>query len=565
PQATAFDYMAEAKMGFRTRYHVVPFPPTPSQYKNAANTITLSVDAVAKALKKSNLSGNDIDAWFVGTATAPQRAPGIAEYVKSYFSSPSNQSPTYSSTSACVGFNANLEAALAYFNSHPNAQHIVVAHAEVMSQLLFEERDFVPFTTFGDSAAAVVLSRVKTAKKYGVVAIRNNEDIAMLDFLGADAGGNLFMEPRMVKSRAVPNITFTAEQLLKQCKWNIDDLALFVPHQTGNAIVHSVAKNLGVDMAKVYQDVQVNYGNLSGASIPACFDLLDEAGRLKPEDKILTAVAGLGGEFGGFAYIVPPKKSIFSPSLELQGKTMMLTGASGGIGRQIAVSAAKKGADLILLYNSNDVVINELRKNIETEYGTKVSVEKLNLSDASQVDAMVSSVSEKYGKVDYLVVTHAVTGSLSRATKVSNLEYQEVERINYESVSYLCRSMRDFVSESVLITGSVGEDAQFAGSAPYVMSKRSLRGFARNFANEIYLKGVKCVYYLPGLIDAGMLSKLDETQINASLAAVNQSELTRAEDIAERMVLSVCRLKVQNVRISFEEKLTVIKDVYLNY
>ena len=114
PNATAFDYMADAKMGFRTRYHVVPFPPAASQYKNADNTITLCVGAVEKALAKSGLSGNDIDAWFVGTATAPQKAPGIAEFVKSYFCSEEKQSPSFSLTSACVGFNSNIEAALAF-------------------------------------------------------------------------------------------------------------------------------------------------------------------------------------------------------------------------------------------------------------------------------------------------------------------------------------------------------------------------------------------------------------------------------------------------------------------
>ena len=454
---------------------------------------------------------------------------------------------------------------MAYFNSHPTANHIVVAHSEVMSELLLEERDFVPFTTFGDSAAAVVISRVETEEKCGIVAVRNNEDIAMLDFLGADHSGNLFMEPRMVKSRAVPNITYTAQKLLEQCGWTINDLAIFIPHQTGNAIVHSVAENLGIDKAMVYQDVQINCGNLSGASIPACFDVLMSEGRLKPNDKVLTAVAGLGGEFGGFAYIMPPREFKFSPSRELEGRTLMLTGASGGIGREIALSAARKGAELILLYNSNVAVINSLKEKISAECNVPVSIEKVGLSDKSQVDALVSHIAETYGKIDYLINTHAVTGGLARATKVGISEFEDVARINYESIRYLCEKMSDYVRRAVLITGSVGEDAQFAGSAPYVVSKRALRGFARSYAGKVYENGVKCIYYLPGLIGAGMVSKLDESQIQASMMAVNQKVLTNVDEIAERMVLSVCRIKVPDVRISFEEKLMVIKDVYLNY
>lgn len=563
--ATAFDYMAEAKMGFCTRYYVVPFPPTSFQYATADNTLTLCVKAVEKALAKSNLIGNDIDAWFVGTATAPQQAPGIAEFVKSYYTSVENNSPTFSSTSACVGFNENLEAALAYMQSHPKAKHVVVAHSEVMSKLLLKEHDFVPYTTFGDSAAAVVLSRVQTNEKCGIIAICNNEDITMLDFLGADRNGDLFMEPRMVKSRAVPNITNTAQKLLNQCNWTIDDLAIFIPHQTGNAIVHTVADNLGIDKSKVYQEIQINYGNLSGASVPACFDMLFSQGRLKHNDKVLTSVAGLGGEFGGFTYIVPSEEYTFLPSKELAGKTLMLTGASGGIGSRIAKIAASKGADLVLLYNSNSAVINNLKDSIINEYGVEVKVEKVDLSDSSQIDEFVAIFADKFGKIDYLINTHAITGGLSRATKIPVSEFEDVAKINYESIKYLCESIQDFVRESILITGSVGEDAQFAGSAPYVVSKRALRCFARSFANEVYNKGIKCIYYLPGLIGAGMVSKLDESQIQASMMAVNQKVLTNVNDIAERMLLSVCRLKVPNARISFEEKLMVVKDVYLNF
>ena len=243
----------------------------------------------------------------------------------------------------------------------------------------------------------------------------------------------------------------------------------------------------------------------------------------------------------------------------------MLTGASGGIGRQIALSAARKGAELILLYNSNDEVINNLKDRISAECNVRVSVEKVNLTDKNQVDALVSRIANKFGKVDYLVNTHAVTGGLARATKVGISEFEDVARINYESIKYLCESMSDYVRRAVLITGSVGEDAQFAGSAPYVVSKRALRGFARSYAGNVYANGVKCIYYLPGLIGAGMVSKLDESQIQASMMAVNQKVLTNVDEIAERMVLSVCRIKVPNVRISSEENLTVIKDVYLNY
>jgi 3-oxoacyl-[acyl-carrier-protein] synthase-3 len=561
----AFDYMVDLKMGFRDRFHVVPFPPADKAYKNAETSLDLVVKAIQEALDKAGLSGKQIDAWYVGTATPNQHAPGIAEFSKAFFTDADNCSPTYSLTSACVGFNINVENALTYFESNPEIKHIVVAHSEIMSKLLTNEGDFVPFATFGDSAAAVVISRVKTKEKCGIIASVNGEDTAMLDFLGANIKGHLYMDARRVKSRAVPNIVETIKQLMDKCDWNDSDVDWYIPHQTGNAIVHSVRDILEIDAKKLFQEVQYNYGNLSGASVPASIFILEESNRLKPGNKIITSVAGLGGEFGGFAYVVPQDKTEFSHIPELMGKQVLITGATGAIGSKIAYLAAKQGANLILHYNSNHLLANKIKNEIIANYGVKTELWQADLTNANEIKSFVSSLQKSTNNINFLIVTHAITGGLSKASKVSIEEFSQVMAANYQSVKLLCDSIGEFITETVLITGSVGEDAQFSGSSPYVSSKRALRGYAVNLASELYNKRVNCVYYLPGLIDDGMIADLDISQVNASMMSVAQQKLIDSNSIADRMLKSVYRLKIAEVRISYESKLKVIKDGYLKF
>ena len=451
-----------------------------------------------------------------------------------------------------------------YFKQNPQAKNILIAHTEVMSALLPNTKDFVPFSSFGDSAAAVILSRVKTENQEGVVYITNSEDTKMLDFLGADQNGKLFMNPRMVKSRAVPNISNTFNKILKETQWKIEDLKYFIPHQTGNAIVDSVAKKIGIEKNKVYKEIQYNYGNLSGASIPACLDLLLE-NELKVGDKIITSVAGLGGEFGGFAYIVPQNNTENHSQAELENKTIFITGASGGIGREIAMQAAEKGGNLILHYNSNSEKITKIKNDILSKYKVKIDLVQADLSDKNQTENLVYEIKSKFKNINYLIVTHAITGSLSKASEVSDLEFEKVLDVNYFSIKNLCDICSEIVTESIVIMGSVGEDAQFPGSASYVASKRALRAYAVSLATKVYENKVNCVYYLPGIVEAGMMAKLDKSQINMSLNNIRQKSMIEVKKIAERILKSAYRMKIPKVRISYESHLKVIKDGYLKY
>ncbi|MDY0160207.1 MAG: SDR family NAD(P)-dependent oxidoreductase [Bacteroidales bacterium] len=559
-----FEFMATKMMGFSNRYHVVPFPPVKKNYKSADNSLNLCVKAVDMAFSGSNIHPENIDAWMVSTATPHEQAPGVSATLKAYFTKYENQSQTITLTSACVGFNINVERAILFLKNNPNAKHVVVAHTEVMSELLLNENDFVPYTTFGDGAAAVIISKVVGEKKEGIVKVCNYEDLYMIDFLGANREGNLYMEPRMVKRRAVPNMTKVANELMQFTDWKNDDVDIFIPHQTGNAIVHNVIKNLEFPLDKTFQEVQFNYGNLSGASVPVALCLLHERGMLKEGKKILTSVAGLGGEFGGFAYIVPRKYKFKKHKKDLENCKVLVTGATGALGSAIAIQLAQKGANIVLQYNNSVDKLDDLLNQLKN-FDVSVEYIKLDFSNPENVKQQAQKLVENNTIFDFIVHTAAVTGPVKRASEISSADFQFVYNVNYLSAANLSEVLLNNVRRSILFTGSVAQDAQFPGSSAYVASKKALFKYVQKFAEKAYNVGIRCVFYMPGIIDGGMANYLSNEQIIAGLQQIDQRNRVLPEEMAERMVQSLYLPKVKLVRNSYNGKLQICKDGYNNY
>ena len=554
-------YFAWQKMGFHNRYHVVPFPPVEEAFKRAETTLELGVRAVEDALGKSGVHPEHIDLWLAGTATPFEQAPGIGATIKAHFTRWDNTKPASTVNSACVGFNINIERALDYFNQNPEARHIVIVHTEVMSGLLMHEPSFVPYVTFADAAAAVVLTRSQGREKVGITHVRNGEDLHMIDFLGANRQGDLYMGPTRVKERATRNIVDISQQLLDDNGWDIQAMDMLIPHQTGHAIVQTAAAQLKVPPEKLYQEVQLEYGNLSGASVPFGMGLLADNKRLKPGMKLITSVCGLGGEFGGFSYIVPkaekkPKK--FRP---LTGKLALVTGATGGLGQEIVKQLAEEGCNLILQYNSNLNKAEELGQWLDKQ-DVKYRIVRCNFADAKEVETFASQISQEYKSIDYIVHTSAITGSLSRATEVTAKEMAKGLQVNMLSIRTITDTLAPKIKETVLVVGSVAEDALFSGSSTYVSSKRALHSYTAGMARGFHKQGVKTIYYMLGLLNSGMVDKLNPKQQLAAMMSINQPRLLPAAEVADRIVRSLYRPKVINVQHSWEGDLIVRRDGY---
>lgn len=568
PGLSPFCYFVEHKMGFKTRNHVVPFPASDEKIRHAENGIDLALTAIEQAFNDSVIHPEKIDAWFVSTATPPQKAPGIAATLKCYFVTDTNHTPVFTTTSACVGFNINLQRAIEYFKCHPQAKHITIAHVDTLSHLLTRRVNFINYVTFADAASAVILSRVPTGRKQGVLSVLNYEDPYMIDHLGADGDWNLYMTPQIVKIRATQDIVKVTKEVLKKSHWEIKDIDILVPHQTGNAILHPSAKILGIPGEKLFQDVQLNYGNISGASIPFCLSLLKEQGQLKAGEKIVCPTAGLGGEFGAFSYLVPRETLTNTRtnkgidwSKDLAGKNTFITGSTTKLGLEIAKALAKRGSQLILHCKSDNEAIKELVGQLE-EMRASFNMYQANFAEKQDVEDLVKQLEQEYDTIDYLVHTTAIIDGLNQVSDGSQHVLLEVARVHQLSLVEITKRLKDKISGIILYVGSAAEEAPLPGLSSLVSAQKGLHGFAAAFAPEAYSAGIKSIYYMPGIIDPGTTNIRDKSEIKAAMVSINQQKIIDPREIAERIVKSLYLLRIKNVRDCYENMLLVRKDGY---
>jgi len=552
-----FDYFAKYKMGFELRQTVVPFPPKKKRSLRTETSTELCVRAVENAFEDSGINPEDISAWFISTVSPHEQAPGIAATVKTYFVDKNNLSPAFTLTSGCSGFNLNLERAKEYLEVNTKAKHVVVAHTETMSSFLTEKSKFVSFVTFGDGAGAIILTKEESDKKEGLIEIENFQDLKMIDYVGVDKSWNLYMGESIIKDRAIVNIVKSSKSILSKSEWLVSDIDLAVPHQTGNSILLDAAKLLELPLDKMYLEAQKQFGNVSGSTVLLSLSLLNKNNELKKGMKILSSAAGVGGKYGSFTYVVPKKKYTkvdFNPFLK--DKKVLVIGATGGIGASVIKYLSQQSAEIIVQYRDEDK-LSELKNkyNIVKSYFA-------DLSDNNSIEHFLTNIKTDFPSIDYLIFASGVSGPLSSAIDVSAEEIRQITQLNFTSVVNIYQNLFEKIKETVVFLGSAAEDAQFSGSSAYVSSKRSLHGFVASASWEAFSKGLRTVYYMPGIVQTGMTEQLNSKQVFMAMQQINQEELLFADQVAERIVKSLYLININKVDDSFENIATIRRDGY---
>ncbi|HAN00534.1 MAG TPA: hypothetical protein DCQ26_18220 [Marinilabiliales bacterium] len=557
PDIGPFDYFVREKMGFNIRRHVTPFPPTVKKLYYAESSLELGVKAVENALKDGGISPNEIDAWFISTVSPHQKAPGIAAAIKSHFVGFKNFTPAFTLTSGCAGFNINLERAIEYFKAHLQAKHVVVAHTETMSSFLTQRVKFVPFVTFADGAAAVVLSRVETDSPQGVLSINNYQDMRMVDFVGVDKHWNLYMDDSLIKDRAVENIPLASREALQKTGWDIEEVDLCVPHQTGNAILLPSAEALGLPTEKVFLEAQQGFGNISGATVPIAYSMLNEQKRLVPGMKILSPMAGVGGNYGAFTYKVPDAKHLklssnYLFSADLKGTTALLLGASGTLGKEIAFDLIRRGANVWLHYNRNVEQIHSIEA-FAKEQGVNVKSSQADFNVPEEVELLSQFIANSGQTINFFINAAGVLMSRKEG-KVLN--------VNHYAPLQLFKKVLPVLKGSALFVGAAAEDVSVPEIHPFISAKRSLHGVLASMSGELLKTGNYLVWYIPGILNGGMLRNIDPKALYQFSVEIGQEKPLEIAETAHRIVSSLYIPKVVGTHHSYENALVVKRDGY---
>lgn len=534
PGTSALDYFAGHAMGFVERHNVTPFPPTKKKLYYSETALELGVKAVRNALTDSNIQAHEIDAWFVSTVSPHEQAPGIGATIKSFFTDFDNHAPTFTIASGCAGFNMNLEKAIGYLKMHSEANHIVILHTETMSAFLTDRIKFVPFVTFGDSAAAVILSRSRDDEKYGIVNIVNYHDLKMLDYVGVDNNWNLYMDDKLIKDRATINIPHASEECLKESKWATNDIDLLVPHQTGNIILKPSAEKLGIPLEKVFLEGQNNFGNVSGATVPLSFALLHEQGKLKNKYKILSATAGVGGNFGAFTYIHKQninQKDFFLYKNDLKGKNILVLGASGELGLEITKELEKRGANLWLHANKNAEKLNVFQN---------AKVLTCDFTNKNSLTRFIEELMDSGIDFDYMIKS---SGSVN---------IDDAFDVNFYAPVQIINAIIHKIKNTLINIGSATEDSELYENDIWISSNRAFHGYLSSASGEFFKYGIRTVYLQPGFLNKGIVDKINEKNVFRFMMYVDQPEKLNITDVAKDIVSSLYLSKVLQIQYCYE-------------
>ena len=215
---------------------------------------------------------------------------------------------------------------------------------------------------------------------------------------------------------------------------------------------------------------------------------------------------------------------------DLTGKTALVTGATGGIGGQIAKDLAANGAEVIIT-GRNEAALNELAK----ELGEKAKIVVCDLSKQSEVETLIAKAEEKAGKVDILINNAGLTKD-TLMMRMKPEDWDEVLNVNLKAAFILSKdAVRGMIKRRfgriisiASIVGVVGN----AGQANYAASKAGLIAMSKSLALEVASRGITVNCIAPGFIATKMTDAIPEAARNALIAKIPAVRLGMPSDIA---------------------------------
>ena len=217
----------------------------------------------------------------------------------------------------------------------------------------------------------------------------------------------------------------------------------------------------------------------------------------------------------------------------LEGKTALVTGASGGIGSAIAVALAKQGARLALS-GSNGAKLRAFREQLNDEIGGDHVEITCDLSNTVQVEELIPATVDTFGKLDILVNNAGITRD-NLAMRMKDEEWDQVIRINLEAAFRLMRAatrpmMKARHGRIVTITSVVGATGN-PGQVNYAAAKGGLTAMSKALAQEVASRGITVNCVAPGFIRTAMTEVLPDAQKDALNARIPMGRMGEGIDI----------------------------------
>ena len=218
----------------------------------------------------------------------------------------------------------------------------------------------------------------------------------------------------------------------------------------------------------------------------------------------------------------------------LQDKTVIITGATRGIGKGIAELFADSGANVIFTYASSEEKAKAIEKDLKGR-GVEAIAVKSNAADYRACEELVALALDKFEKIDVVINNAGITrdGLLMRMTEEN---WDEVISTNLKSVFNMTKAVQRTMLKQrkgsiVNISSVVGVKGN-AGQANYAASKAGINGFTKSVAQELGSRNIRCNAIAPGFIETEMTGALDEKVVQEWRDAIPLKRGGTPEDVA---------------------------------
>ena len=214
-------------------------------------------------------------------------------------------------------------------------------------------------------------------------------------------------------------------------------------------------------------------------------------------------------------------------------KVIIVTGASRGIGREIAKGLALKNYKVIANFNKSEKEIMELKKELERE-NIEIDIFKANVSNRNDAKSLVEYTLKKYGKIDVLI-NNAGISQFKEFTQITDDDWNNMINTNLDSVFYMtqevCKNMIHNKSGCIINISSIWGVTGASCEVHYSVSKAGIDAMTKSLAKELGPSNIRVNSIAPGIIDTDMNKNLNEIELEQIKEEIPLQKIGATKDI----------------------------------